>query len=120
MAVLEHKKLEVWKTSMDFVVDVYSLFEQYPNEEKYGLVAQVRRAAISIPSNIAEGCSRNNAKETIQFLHIALGSLSEIETQLILSERLGFIQPDDSLNNKIGNIRNLLYGVIRFLGKEKV
>ena len=119
MAVLEHKKLEVWQTSMDFVVKVYDLFVQFPSEEKFGLVSQLRRAAVSIPSNIAEGCSRNNPKETIQYLYFSLGSLSEVETQLILSERLGFIRLEEKIIQMIVEIRNMLYGVIRFLSKEK-
>ena len=119
MAVLEHKKLEVWQSSMDFVIKVYALFEQFPSEEKFGLVAQLRRAAVSIPSNIAEGCSRNSPKETIQHLYFSLGSLSEVETQLILSERLGFVKLDGDIMPTIGEIRNMLYGVIRFLGKEQ-
>ena len=120
MAVLEHRKLEVWQTSMDFVVKVYGLFEQFPQEEKFGLVAQLRRASVSIPSNIAEGCSRNNPKETMQYLYFSLGSLSEVETQLILSERLGFIRIEDEIMQMIVEIRNMLYGVIRFLGKDKI
>ena len=119
MAVLEHKKLEVWQSSMDFVIKVYALFEQFPSEEKFGLVAQLRRAAVSIPSNIAEGCSRNSPKETIQHLYFSLGSLSEVETQLILSERLGFVKLDGDIMPTIGEIRDMLYGVIRFLGKEQ-
>ena len=119
MAVLEHRKLEVWQTSMDFVVKVYALFEKFPSEEKFGLVAQLRRASVSIPSNIAEGCSRNNHKETMQFLYFSLGSLSEVEPQLILSERLGFIRLENDIMQMILEIRNMLYGVIRFLGKDK-
>ena len=103
---------------MDFVVKVYGLFEVFPPEEKYGLVAQLRRAAVSIPSNIAEGCSRNNTKETMQFLYYSLGSLSEVETQLLLSERLGFITLNDDIISMITEIKNMLYGVIRFLTKE--
>lgn len=119
MAVLEHKKLEVWQTSMDFVIKVYSLFEQFPSEEKFGLVAQLRRATVSIPSNIAEGCSRNNPRETMQFLYFSLGSLSEVETQLILSERLGYVRFNSDIMQMIAEIRNMLYGVIRFLGREQ-
>ena len=119
MAVLEHKKLEVWQTSMDFVIKVYGLFEHFPSEEKFGLVAQLRRATVSIPSNIAEGCSRNNPRETMQFLYFSLGSLSEVETQLILSERLGYVRFNSDIMQMIAEIRNMLYGVIRFLGREQ-
>ena len=119
MAVLEHKKLEVWQTSMDFVIKVYGLFEQFPSEEQFGLVAQLRRASVSIPSNIAEGCSRNNPRETTQYLYFSLGSLSEVETQLILSERLGSVRPNSDIMQMIVEIRNMLYGVLRFLGKEQ-
>ena len=87
-----HMDLDVWKRSMSFVETVYKLSAQFPKEEMYGLTSQIRRAAVSIPSNIAEGASRQSPKEFVQFLYISLGSLSEVETQLILSQRLLFIE----------------------------
>jgi four helix bundle protein len=82
------KDLDVWNISIDFAKDLYQLSNRFPPDELYGLISQVRRAAISIPSNIAEGQSRNSPKEFKQFLFIALGSLGEIETQLIIANKI--------------------------------
>jgi four helix bundle protein len=87
-----HKKLEVWKKSMDLVVVIYKLTSYFPPGEKFGLTNQMRRAAVSIPSNIAEGCARNSSKELKQFLYIARGSLAELETQVQIALRLEFIK----------------------------
>ena len=81
---MTHKDLEVWKKSMDLVADVYKLMKQLPESEKYGLIFQIKRSSISIPSNIAEGAGRASTKEFIRFLDIATGSLGELETQLLL------------------------------------
>jgi four helix bundle protein len=77
---MDHKDLDVWKRSMDLVVKVYQITKLFPDTEKYGLSSQMRRAAVSIPSNIAEGAARKGDKEFIQFLYISIGSLSELET----------------------------------------
>jgi four helix bundle protein len=107
--------MDVWKLSMDLVTNVYELTTKYPMEERYGLAQQMRRAAVSIPSNIAEGAARKSPKEFIQFLHISLGSLSELETQLEISKRLGFIREDSiSAINNLNRIRQMLQGLIRF------
>ena len=87
-----HEKLIVWNESVGFVMDVYKLTRGYPDSEKYGLTSQLRRAAVSIPTNIAEGASRKSQREFIQFLYVARGSLSEIETLLCISERLEFVE----------------------------
>ncbi len=113
--VMIHKNMDVWKLSMDLVTNVYELTTKYPMEERYGLAQQMRRAAVSIPSNIAEGAARKSPKEFIQFLHISLGSLSELETQLEISKRLGFIREDSiSAINNLNRIRQMLQGLIRF------
>ena len=80
-----HKDLDVWKKSMDLVERVYRRTERFPDSEKYGLTNQIRRCAVSVSSNIAEGAARNTDKEFVQFCYIALGSLSELETQLLFS-----------------------------------
>ena len=113
-----HRDLDVWKEGIELVVKVYEIVQKFPNEEKYGLVDQIKRSAISIPSNIAEGAARNSKKEFLQFLHISLGSISELETQLIIANRLGF------LNNKeifplIEKERSKLLGLIKYLRGEK-
>jgi four helix bundle protein len=88
--VKSHKDLKVWQESMDLVIQIYKLVENFPKHEVYGLSSQIRRAAVSIPSNIAEGAGRSGEKEFIRFLYIALGSLSEVETQLEISQRLNY------------------------------
>ena len=80
MGIKTHKDLDVWKLSIQLVKNIYQLTSKFPSEEKFGLVAQIRRAAVSIPSNISEGEARNSDKDYIRFLYISLGSLSEIET----------------------------------------
>ena len=85
-----HKNLNLWKSAMDLVLKVYKGTKRFPGSEAYGLINQIRRAAVSIPSNIAEGAGRRTKKEFIQFLFVARGSLSELETQLEIANRLGY------------------------------
>jgi four helix bundle protein len=92
-----HKDLNVWKKGIELVKVIYSLTAQFPQSEQFGLVSQMRRCAVSIPSNIAEGCGRFSDKELIHFLYIVLGSASELETQVIISVELGFISKIASL-----------------------
>ncbi len=86
----DYKNLEVWKLSMDLVLSVYDLTKTLPSEERYALGDQMRRAAVSIPSNIAEGQARGSKKEFAHFLNFSFGSLAELETQLCLCERIGY------------------------------
>ena len=92
-----HKELIVWRKSIDLVKSVYEITKNFPTNEQFGLTSQIRRCAVSIPSNIAEGCGRNSENELIHFLHITLGSAAELETQIILSEELEFISKEKSL-----------------------
>lgn len=89
--IKSYKELIVWQKSMDLAVLVYKLTEDFPKNEIFGLVIQMRRAAVSIPSNIAEGWTRHSTKEYVQFLSIAAGSAGELETQLILSDKLDYV-----------------------------
>ena len=86
-----HEKLQTWKESVDLVLNVDKLHEPFPKEEKYGLTSQIRRSAVSIPANIAEGAARRSSKEFSYFVSTAQGSASELETELIVAHRLGYL-----------------------------
>jgi len=98
------------------VYEVYKITREFPKEEIYGLTNQIRRAAVSIPSNIAEGAARNSTKEFIQFLYISLGSISELETQFIISKNLEYIKVEfyDNINEMIIEVKKLIFGLIKF------
>jgi len=108
--------LDVWKEGRSLCKDIYLVSSSFPVEEKFGLTSQIRRAAVSIPSNIAEGCGRHHTKESIHFFFIARGSIYEIETQLYIALDLNFISQKnlDSLLIKIETTRKLLHGFIRY------
>ncbi len=112
-----HKDLEVWKQSISFVTDIYKLTGNFPKEEIYGITSQIRRAAVSIPSNIAEGAGRNHDKEYLQFLSIALGSTSELETQIIISNNINYINTEqmNTILDKLNNIRKMIVGLKKSL-----
>jgi len=114
---MHHKDLEAWKLSMSLVVKIYNLTTSLPDFERYGLASQICRAAVSIPSNIAEGCGRNSDKDTVRFLDIALGSSAELETQLLLLEALGYADTKE-LQQELDKIIVLIYGLKRYL-KQK-
>jgi len=112
-----HKNLDVWKNSVEFVSEVYKLTNTFPDNEKFGLINQIRRSAISIPSNIAEGAGRNTKKEFSRFIHIAQGSATELETQLIISKNLEYINQEQYASNleKLTSIMKMLSGLVRSL-----
>lgn len=112
-----HKDLQVWQKGIELVKLVYANTQMFPKEELFGLVSQMRRAAISIPSNIAEGYGRCSSKECERFLYISLGSVSELETQLIISKELGYIDSNiyQSLDNLINQIIKMLSALIKSL-----
>jgi four helix bundle protein len=95
--IKSYKDLDIWKKGMDLSVLIYDITKRFPAEEKFGLISQMRRSAVSIPSNIEEGSARNSYKEFVKFLHVALGSLAELETQLLLATRLGYLEKDYQL-----------------------
>lgn len=113
-----HKKLEVWKKSIEFVTKIYKVTESFPDNEKFGLISQIRRSAVSIPSNISEGAGRTGKKEFMQFLSIAQGSTSELETQLIISSNLGYLKNEDMcLLDELDEISRMIIGLIKSLKK---
>ena len=110
-----HKDLEVWKNSIKLVTQIYEETNKFPKTELYGLTSQIRKSAISIPSNISEGAGRNHTIEFIQFLHISMGSLVELETQLIIACNLNYLSDNifEKLNISLIEIRSQLSGLIK-------
>lgn len=108
-----HRELRVWKEARVLVKDIYVLSRKFPSDELYGLISQMRRAAVSVPSNIAEGCARESNKDFARFLSIALGSAYELETQIILSYDLEFIDQEEweTLDKKVIDIQKKLYNL---------
>jgi four helix bundle protein len=115
-----HEKLDVWKKAIDFVVAVYRATEGFPKEEKFGLTSQLRRAAVSIPANIAEGAARKSSKEFAYFLSNSQGSASEVETELLIASRLSYMQEAKylSLRASLDEIGRMLTGLGRHLDKK--
>ncbi len=110
----DHEDSDVWKVGMDLVTDIYTATLTFPKAEMYGLSSQMRRAAVSVPSNIAEGATRQSEKEFIQFLCIALGSASELETQVLMAERLRYLDSAAPILTRIDSVTRLLNGLIRY------
>lgn len=112
---MSHKKLDAWKLSMDLVVEIYNITKLFPKEELYGLTNQIRRSAVSIPSNIAEGCARKNNKETIQFLYISIGSISEVETQLLIAKKLNYVKDLEAILSNLNIVKGIILGLGKYL-----
>jgi four helix bundle protein len=117
MVVKNFKELSVWKLGVEIVTEIYKVTRSYPSEEKFGIISQMRRAAVSIPSNVAEGFNRRHSKEFARFLGIAQGSCGELETQLEISLRLGFInlQQIERLFEKMDHEQKMLNKLIHSL-----
>lgn len=115
MKVKMYQELVVWREAMKLAEEVYRLQKALPKEEVYGLGDQIRRAVVSIASNIAEGFGRDSSADFIHFLHIARGSLYETRTQLELAQRLGYFLVDDSVSERFETIARLINGLIRSL-----
>ncbi len=113
--IKSYKDLQVWRKGIELVKNVYVITKKFPKEEVYGLTNQMRRSAVSIPSNIAEGKTRQHGNEYIQFLYIALGSCAELETQLIIAEQLGYTSKQNALNfaDEIDHISRMLRNLIK-------
>ena len=114
-----HKDLDIWKRGLDLVTDIYKVTEIFSKEENYGLSSQMQRAAVSYSSNIAEGAARNSKADYIRFIYIALGSLSELETQVIISKNLGYTSDIEKLLNEIEILRKMTLNFIKHLKGEK-
>jgi four helix bundle protein len=118
--IQNHKDLVAWQKSIMYVSDIYRLTALFPKCELYGLTSQMRRAAVSVPSNIAEGCARRGTKEFVRFIQIAKGSLAEMETQLIISNNLGYVEGAMTKNylDKLIEIQKILGGLERKLAEK--
>ena len=111
---MNHKDLDAWKMAMELAETVYRLTKNFPKEEIYGLTSQARRAVVSVPSNLSEGAARSSAKEMHHFLDYAVGSLAELETQLLLAQRLSYFS-EASVFDSINSTRALILGLRRSL-----
>lgn len=111
------KQLKIWQKGIEIVKDIYELTRSFPKDEQYGLTSQMKRSAISIPTNIAEGFKRYHAKEYRQFLHVALGSAAELETELIIARELGFVPEDrlKSLFEKLDHLARMISSLLKKL-----
>jgi len=110
-----HKELDVWKLSMELVVDIFQVVDMFPKKELFGLSMQMKRCAVSIPSNIAEGAGRKTKREFRNFLYIAQGSLNELDTQLEIARKLGYLKEDKykELQEKVLRVGQMLSGLIK-------
>lgn len=114
---MDYKKLNVWKESIELVKQVYQVTASFPSEEQYGLMSQLRRASVSIPSNIAEGNGRSSDKDYKRFVEIAYGSALELETQLIISVELQYLDKNHTIFQKLERVKKLLSGFMKYLKK---
>lgn len=115
-----HKRMDIWLLSMALVEEIYAITQVFPDTEKFGLISQMRRSAVSIPSNIAEGAARNSDKDFSRFLVIARGSLMELDTQLTISHRLGYLILTSDLEERIEHIFAKLNALITKLKRSQV
>jgi len=114
-----HKDLEIWKEGIKLVTKIYKLTKDFPDEELYGLTSQMRRAAVSYPSNISEGAARDSITEYIRYIYISLGSLSELETQIIISKNLGLLTDIEDLLLDIKALNSRTRSLVKYLKAKK-
>ncbi len=117
---MNHKDLDVWKKGMDLAEEVYKLTANFPSNEIYELSNQLSRAAISIPSNIAEGISRKRDKELLYFINVAFGSIAEIDTKILIAARLKYLDVHNEIFDKITQVRKLLLDFNNYINKKEV
>ncbi|MEI6489407.1 MAG: four helix bundle protein [Bacteroidota bacterium] len=115
------KELIVWTKAVDLAADMYKITGRFPSDEKFGLIAQINRCAISIPSNIAEGSGRNTSGEFIHFLGISIGSSFELETQLIIANKLDYLDNEtlEITVKKINDIQNMTFGLLKKIKEQQ-
>ena len=115
-----HQKLEVWIRALELVTEIYKRTENFPKDERYGLTSQIRRAAVSIPANIAEGAGRHSKKEFAHFLSNAQGSASELDTELVIANRLGYLDESNftNLSSRLERVGKLVTGLRRHVSIE--
>lgn len=108
-----HERLKLWRRAVDFVVRLYGLTASFPKEERFGLTSQIRRAAVSVPANIAEGAGRQSDKEFLYFLSDAQGSASELATEILIARELGYLSQRDyaEANDELGHIGRMIVGL---------
>ena len=114
-----HERLDVWRDAMALVETVYRLSRSFPDAERFGLTSQVRRCAVSVPSNIAEGAARRSTAEYLRFLSIARGSLSELDTQMQIATRLGYLEPVPDLGHQVDTVFARLTALMNVLQKSE-
>lgn len=116
----KHHDLIVWREAMELVTEIYSITAGFPKSENYGLTSQMRRAAVSIPSNIAEGAARAGSKEFLHFLSISRGSLSELETQILIAKNIGYLNKADIVLKQVEKVFGLIGGLMNSLRKKEI
>ena len=110
-----HEKLSLWKRAVEFVVKLYKVTSHFPTEEKFGLTSQIRRAAVSVPANIAEGAGRQSNKEFLHFLSNAQGSASELSTELVIANQLGYLTAKEysEVMSELDDIGRMIFGLTK-------
>jgi four helix bundle protein len=117
-SVKNYRDLIAWQKSMLLVKNIYDLTQQFPKDELFGLTSQIKRAVISVPSNIAEGSSKKSTADFVRFLNIAYGSLAEVGTQVEIAEMLGFINKQEEIYKQVDEISKIISGLISSLNKK--
>ena len=116
-----HEKLSVWQRAVNLVVAIYKATASFPRDERFGLTSQIRRAAVSIPANIAEGAARDSQKEFTYFLSNAQGSASELETELLIAQKLGYLDPTRyaTMRNEIDSVGRMIFGLSQSIKRKR-
>mgnify|MGYP000005456217 FL=1 len=117
---MRHEDLDAWKKSINIVTEIYKLTDKFPQSEIYGLINQMRRSAVSIASNIAEGCARFSDNDTLKFISISIGSIAELQTQLVISEKLEYMENANELINKLEEVKRMLLGLTKYLKNKQI